>query len=301
MWDADKIYYRGETDYDRAFIGSDLVWYPINKFGDCICITSSADYEDDNRAIFDDYKLKKGENVIKPMSNSFNFENKTVTKVDFLNYKPNSSVYFQFYNSNLIEFNSGEYCLEYVNSNQEGLDYCERLFEGAHNLETVKLKRFPPDCVSFNYMFTGCEKLKNVTIDNTWTQNLQSTSSMFWLCSSLEEAPYFDMSVVQNADYMFEGCSSLKKVPKYNVESLNSSTMFYGANRLEELEGLIGLRCSMDFSSSDYITRESVLNIVREAYIPFTPQTLKFSQAVLDRLTNEDITMAIEKGWIISA
>lgn len=291
MWEVDNICYRNENSFDRAFVGAELVWYPKDRGSNYISIETREGYTDATYG-----KLKKGVNIVQQNSDRINFRNNTnVVSVDFLNYQTTTplilTMAFSF--SKIREFKADIANLEYVQS-------CENMFTSADELVSAK---FPdlPNCTSFNQMFYDAIGLENVSLGNT--PNVTNISSMFHNCVSLAEAPYFDMSKVTNADYMFFGCSWLRKIPKYNISSLRpSSRMFEMAYRIEELEGLVGLKYSMDFSASEYITRESVMNIVREADEPSDENgQLHFSQTVIDRLTVEDISYATSKGWIISA
>lgn len=290
MWEVDNICYRNENRFDRAFVGAELVWYPKDRGGNCISIETKEGYTDATYG-----ELKKGVNIVQQNSDRISFrDNTNVVSVDFLNYQTTIPLKMDmaFAFSKIKHFKADIANLEYVQT-------CANMFTAAEELVSAK---FPdlPNCTSFNRMFYNAIGVESVSLGNT--PNVTNTNSMFNGCVSLAEAPYFDMSKVTDADYMFYLCP-LRKIPKYNISSLKpSSRMFDTAYNIKELEGLVGLKYSMDFSASEYITRESVMNIVREADEPSDENgQLHFSQTVIDRLTVEDISYATSKGWIISA
>lgn len=73
---------------------------------------------------------------------------------------------------------------------------------------------------SANNMFSGCSKLRDVTLTNT--SGLLSTSSMFNGCTSLTTIPLFDTSNVTNMNQMFDQCSKITEIPQFNTSNVVS-------------------------------------------------------------------------------
>ena len=144
-------------------------------------------------------------------------------------------------------------------------------------------------------------------------------AGMFEGCKHLESVPLFDTSNVTDMDYMFDKCNSLQSVPLFDTSKVTSmGYMFYDCRKLQHIGGFKDLYKAFMETPDDWlgtlhtfkgcysITRESCLNIFNNLYdvtnIPkeFPPE-FAFEPDVIARLMEEDILIAVQKGWIISS
>ena len=131
------------------------------------------------------------------------------------------------------------------------------------------------------------------------TSNVTNMSEMFRGCSSLVSIPQLNTSSVTNMSYMFNGCSKLETIPLLDTSNVaDLYDMFSTCYKLTNIGGFQGLKVSISMSNSYYITRESMLNIFNT--IGEASRTITIHQDVADRLTDEDIAIATNKGWTIS-
>lgn len=133
----------------------------------------------------------------------------------------------------------------------------------------------------FSRMFHNCKSLK--TIPSLNLSKAEETYSMFHNCENLESVPFLDVSNVQTGHYMFDSCPNLK-----------------------HLGGLGGAKFDIDLGTSEELTYESAMNVINSVYdfnangVEET-RTIRFSGPTLSLLSDDDITTAVNKGWVISA
>jgi hypothetical protein len=177
-------------------------------------------------------------------------------------------------------------------------------------------------------MFRECNRLKSTP--ELETSHVTSMEQMFIYCNGLTTIPQYDTSSCTNMGAMLYNCRSLESIPLLEAGKCQTITsILNGSYAITELGGFKDLGKAMwtwippspqygqpgyyvkigtdnAFNDCRKITRESCLNIfnnlydVRENPGGYTPE-LKFESDVIARLTEEDITIAVNKGWIISS
>ena len=198
------------------------------------------------------------------------------------------------------------------------------MFWGCANLTTIPQLN-TSNVTSMGGMFLGCESLTTIpqlntsnvtdmsnmfqqcgsltTIPQLDTSNVTGMSAMFRLCYNLTTIPQLDTSRVNSMIEMFHGCVTLTTIPQLNTSNVtNMNMMFKRCTSLTNIEGFTNLACDLDLSGSTNITRQSMLNIIQYAKtIPAGEvRTIKISEPVLNRLTEEDIVLFTNKGWTLS-
>ena len=197
------------------------------------------------------------------------------------------------------------------------------MFSSCESLQTVPLFD-TSKCITTRAMFNNCSSLTTVPLFDT--SNVDDMSYMFNYCYSLTTVPLFDTSSVTNMDSMFSSCSSLTTVPQFDTsKTTNMESMFYECSSLTSipqldttnvsnmsftfdacvsltnLGGFIGLKEDLDLSVSP-LTVDSVMNIINNAAdMTSSPKTLTLHKDVFNKLTEEQIATASEKGWNIAA
>ena len=209
--------------------------------------------------------------------------------------------------------------------------YMNSMFEDCSSLTSVP-QLDTSSVIEIDAMFYGCSSLTSVPqLD---TKNVTNMGDMFYGCSSLTSVPQMVTSSVTGMSYMFEGCSSLTSVPQMDTssvtdmaymflycDSLTSIPLLDGSsitrttgpfgysnlNKLTDLGGFKDLKVSW---SSGFLERvpnatvESLMNVINNLYDltanGLSGQTLKFGTTNLNKLTDEQKAVAINKGWTLT-
>ena len=75
---------------------------------------------------------------------------------------------------------------------------------------------------------------------------------------------------------------------------------FYECIRLENLGGFKNLKVYLDLSDSPLLTHQSLMNVINNLATVTTSPTLALGETNLAKLTDDEILIAINKGWTIS-
>jgi len=117
------------------------------------------------------------------------------------------------------------------------------MFSGCQRIKEVSLKDIETELVfETTSMFEGCSSLTGVKFENTGIYNITSTAKMFQKCSSLNmiEIETFSTDKTKDMSKMFDGCSSLddstfiEGLSTGSVETMDG--MFSGCSELKSLD-----------------------------------------------------------------
>lgn len=75
-------------------------------------------------------------------------------------------------------------------------------------------------------MFRNCISLQDISIKDV-PLNITNVQNMFYNCTSLVTAPYFDTSNVTSMSTMFSGCTSLTTIPLFDTSSVTSMASMF--------------------------------------------------------------------------
>ena len=183
------------------------------------------------------------------------------------------------------------------------------MFEGCESLTTVDY--FDTSRVtSMAYMFKSCYSLQTIPRLNTIVVN--NMSYMFWGCGSLQTIPQLNTSSVTKMIGMFSDCVSLTDLPLLDFGSLREyDSIFNWCYQLTNIGGFKnfgeykGADDDLALYSSPMITRQSMLNIFNNLYDRavkgYSTCRITLHTDVMNRLTDNDIMIATNKGFIIAA
>lgn len=178
---------------------------------------------------------------------------------------------------------------------------CDNLFNQSSDVTFVDYASAGLEVPSFSSMFYGLTGLMGCTVPKNKPLGVRS---MFYNCKSLVTAPKIDTRNVygENGAYMFNECRALTTIPEYDFR--NFTTTYYcfcNCLALTNVGGLLGLKVSTDFSNSELLTHDSLMNIITKAAdVNKNPQTLTFGSTNLAKLTDEEKAIAINKGWTLA-
>lgn len=163
---------------------------------------------------------------------------------------------------------------------------------------TVKNMKFgnstwitPPEIDTTGYtdmsgIFRACVNLKYISKLNT--ENVVDLCYAFRSCYALESLPLLDCSNVEILQYTFENCNNLVDIGG-----------FFNLGKYRQLV------LNRDFDSCYNISAQSLKNIINNLYnrndVGYPDLTIKFERTVFNRLSDEDIAIATNKGWILAS
>lgn len=231
------------------------------------------------------------------------FNTSTVTNMSYMFQKCTNLIYIPNYNTNKVT------SMDYMFS------YCYML-ESIPALDTSNV-------TNMYRMFEYCRKLQIAPLFNT--SKVTKFSSMFSNCDKLKEIPQYDTSKAKEMDYMFGYCTELKDIPLLDCSGPLAYIrgIFQGCSKLENVGGLKDLGISYTTKSENYynyvlslsdsklLTHESLMNIINNLYDlnlsykvaeggTLYRQQLYLGPINKPKLTEEEIQIAINKGWNVT-
>ena len=183
------------------------------------------------------------------------------------------------------------------------------MFELCKSLTTVPPLNMPNVTEAYS-MFTECTNLTTVPSINM--PKVTKAYSMFENCTNLTSISEINTSKsLKDTHRMFYNCKNLKSIPEiymYDVGTPSSydtrdydliRDMFYGCTSLTDCGGFKDLRISIDLSACP-LTHESAMNVINKVARPgYGTQTITFSRATFNTLSEADIKIATDMWWEI--
>ena len=187
------------------------------------------------------------------------------------------------------------------------------------------------NCSNMQYIFKDCRYLTTVDMDDT--SNVIDMMGMFLACYELTDFPNIDTRSVTNMMGMCESCIKLKNVDNLNTSKAKDMRLtFYNCKKLEKLPfmdftnvvnvqeflgnnttittlgGFKNLGAASGFLGSNKgfldgcanLTYTSIMNVINNLAKPRGENELKLHTNVLAKLSNSDIAIATNKGWVIT-
>lgn len=176
-----------------------------------------------------------------------------------------------------------------------------------YNTDIKSLSYITDKLTRTDMMFSNCSDLTSVSGLSGKLSSVVDASNMFFSCTKLTSVPVLDLTSCENFGAMFSGCSKLHTIEgvymdgtDYDYNSSGAVMMFLSCRSLENVGFLRGLEISVSFEYSPLLTRESVLNIfnsINTIYNEDKTPTITFNSALQEKLSSDDIVIAINKGW----
>ena len=181
------------------------------------------------------------------------------------------------------------------------------MFNGCSSLTTIPQLN-TSSVSSMSSMFEGCSSL--TAIPPMDTKNVTDMRSLFEGCSSLTTIPQLNTSSVKRTGYMFDSCSSLTSIPLLDYSSVTEIGYMFGFGTLNKLTDLGGFKDLKANASSYFLDRvpnatvESLMNVINNLYDltanGLSGKTINFGTTNLNKLTDEQKAVAINKGWTLT-
>lgn len=195
--------------------------------------------------------------------------------------------------------------------------YCTKLINAPYFNTSI--------CTDFRGVFSSCTALK--TIQGIDTQKATDISNMFSQCSSLKIIPNLCLDNVTNMQGCFKGCASITEVDNLNSgKCTNFSGTFNNCFNLKEIKGIdiskatsisdMFSYCSklekivfngtvnvnnLTMSACNNLTHDSLMSLINALAdrSGTTSYTLTLGTTNLAKLTEEEKTIATDKGWVL--
>ena len=133
------------------------------------------------------------------------------------------------------------------------------------------------------------------------TSKVTNFSGAFYYCQKLIKCPDIDMTSATSASYMFYYCTNLPSIPLLDTSNgTDFTSMFHKCTNLTDLGGFKGLKADLNLTSSKKLTHESLMNVINNLAEVNTNPTLSLGSENLAKLTDDEKTIAINKGWILA-
>ena len=199
---------------------------------------------------------------------------------------------------------------------------CEGVFRSCSSLTTCEISDFS-NATAINSLFANCGKLTNIP-SQLITPKVTTTGFMFYQCNALTTAPEMNTSNVTIMTKMFFDCKKLTTVPLYDTSKVTSmQEMFYFDSSLETVPAfdctnvtnmnnifascrnlksilMTNIGVSLDISASTRFEREDLVLLLNNLKTVTTTQTLRMGATNLAKLTDEDKSIATNKGWTLA-
>jgi hypothetical protein len=140
-----------------------------------------------------------------------------------------------------------------------------------------------------------CYGLVSITEIPEWdTSTISEIREGFSDCTNLEKVPLLDFSKIDIITYLFSRCTKLTTLGGFKNLGKNYST-----SRSANYPNY-----GLDLSSCTLLTHDSLMNVINNLYDIKSKgcnvQDLKLGSTNLAKLTEEEIAIATNKGWVVS-
>lgn len=162
---------------------------------------------------------------------------------------------------------------------------------------------------AFNYVYGN---LKKLTID---APNLINTNNQFNYCNTIEELSLLNTTKMQLLNYSFTNCNNLRKLSAIECESLIGFLGVFNGNQpaLEDFGGFINIGkgvpvnsvFTLSIENAPKLTHQSLLNVLNALYDltqlhRSNPLVLQLGEANYNKITEDEIKIATDKGWTVT-
>lgn len=168
---------------------------------------------------------------------------------------------------------------------------------------------------SMDYMFHNCSSLRYLPHLNT--QNVRNMDSCFYGCTNLIEIPSLDTRYLEFANNAMYHCVSLRYIPLLDFGNMYSMMYFFSSGEevefhdLTDLGGFENLGKFEHAGGMDYgflsrlpnLTHQSLMNVINNLYdrksAGYYELYIDFGSKNLAKLTDDEISIAVNKGWVL--
>lgn len=204
-----------------------------------------------------------------------------------------------FYNCiNLIDLDVSEWDTRQVIS----LYYT---FAGCSALTSIDLRKWDIGNVNtLYYTFSSCSSLVNLDLSTWDVTNVETIAYTFYACTNLTNLNIYNWNInrVASTAYCFYNCRKLESLDlsTWDLDDTElAQDMLYGCESLTNIEPPSNLMVSHGLSTSILLSKENILRWINKLPSVNTEVILTLGQTLRNKLTDEELLVAINKGWSI--
>ena len=213
--------------------------------------------------------------------------------------------------SNVVNMNSMFYgCSKLTSLDLTGFDTSKvtnmsEMFRNCSSLTSLDVSGFKTSNVTLmGSMFRTCTSLTSLDLSGLDASKVTDMGSMFYYCINLTSLDLSDFkaSNVVTTYAMFQDCSKLTSLDLSGFDTskaTNMSSMFKGCSGLTLLDSMKNISLSLDLFAT-ILDVTSLLDVIDNLATVSTKQTLTLGSTLLDKLTEDQIAIAVNKGWTVS-
>ena len=204
-----------------------------------------------------------------------------------------------------ISFNSKSSLLTVEYLNVSNVTDMHGMFYSCRNLQSINASNWDTSNVtSMSSMFQGCSNLQSLDVSGWDTGNVTNMGDIFNNCSnlqSIEGIGEWDTGKVTDMSFMFTSCNNLTSLDLSgwdtgNVTNMNS--MFSNCTNLQSLDSMQNIKTDLSVNGTK-LDATSLFDIIDNLANLTSSKTLTLGSALLAKLTEEQIAIAVNKGWTI--
>ena len=194
---------------------------------------------------------------------------------------------------------SGTKITKFINDTTVKLENSSSMFENCPNLLEVYINI--SEVSNAMSMFSSCTSLETIEFVNG-TDSLRLAINMFSSCSNLTSVKGLNTSRAFQMNNIFYNCSSLKDVYLDTSSGGDMSNAFKGCVNLTKLRFNPDAGNIANFSISDCtkMTSEDLVAMFESLPTPKASRTITLGDVLLNRLTEEQKQIAINKNYVLA-
>ena len=180
------------------------------------------------------------------------------------------------------------------------------MFNGCNNLTSLDTSGFDTaNVTNMSYMFQNCHKLTSLDVSNFNTGKVTNINSIFTSCKALTELvglSNWDTSALADISYAFQSLP-LTNLDLGGWDLANCKRATTAWNFMYSLKSIVfpnNLSVSFGIGHSFDLTADNVVEIFNKLATVTTTQTASIGTNLLNKLTEDQIAIATNKGWTVS-
>ena len=204
-----------------------------------------------------------------------------------------------------ISFNDKSSLLTVEYLNVDNVTTMYQMFTNCKNLTSLDVSNWDTSKVTDMYaMFFNCNNLTELDVSNWKTSKVTNMIAIFAHCNNLTslDLSNFNTTNVTSMKDMFYGCNNLTSLDVSNFDTSKVTIMegmFQNCNNLTSLDSMQNIPISLSLSSTK-LDQTSLVDVINNLKTVTTTQTLTLGTTLLAKLTEEQIAVAVSKGWSVA-
>ena len=179
------------------------------------------------------------------------------------------------------------------------------MFQECEALVSLDLSDWDTSSVTnMSSMFKNCSSLTSLNVSGWGNSNSIDMGNMFYDCKVLVELDLstWNFTNVSNIDYIFRDMTSLTDLDASGITLANTTDVFNFAYQSTNLTNFVSFKNISTVVTATYLnnlTVNSIMSIINNLATVTTTQTLQLGATNLAKLTEDQVAIAVNKGWTV--